>query len=44
MFEPEREPMNNSHGNSHRFRIEADSMEPVNRQAHHVLLTTRNKE
>ena len=39
-----KEPMNNPHGNSHRFRIEADSMEPVSRQAHHILLTTRNKE
>ena len=36
--------MNNPHGNSRRFRVKADSMEPVSRQAHYILLAARNKE
>ena len=44
MFEPEREPVYDSHRDKGRFRVETDRMEAVSRQAHHVLFPACDKE
>ena len=44
MFEPEREPVYDSHRDKGRFRVETDRMEAVSRQAHHVFFPTCDEE
>ena len=44
MFEPEREPVYDSHRDKGRFRVETDRMEPVRRQRQHVLFPARQEQ